>query len=84
MPKVTIYTQAYNPGEYLTQCVESVLSQTYTDFEWLLIDHGSTDNTREVIQSYAERDKRIVLRPGLVLWDGAALWNREIPDAPGF
>lgn len=60
MPKVTIYTQAYNPGEYLTQCVESVLSQTYTDFEWLLIDHGSTDNTREVIQSYAERDKRIV------------------------
>ncbi|WP_295734658.1 glycosyltransferase family 2 protein [uncultured Oscillibacter sp.] len=60
MPKVTIYTQAYNPGEYLTQCVESVLNQTYTDFEWILIDHGSTDNTREVIRSYAERDKRII------------------------
>lgn len=60
MPKVTIYTQAYNPGAYLEQCIESVLNQTYTDFEWLLIDHGSTDNTRETIRRYAERDKRIV------------------------
>ena len=60
MPKVTIYTQAYNPGAYLEQCIESVLNQTYGDFEWLLIDHGSTDNTREVIHRYAERDKRIV------------------------
>lgn len=60
MPKVTIYTQAYNPGAYLEQCAESVLNQTYGDFEWLLIDHGSTDNTREAIQRYAERDKRIV------------------------
>ena len=40
--------------------MESVLNQTYTDFEWILIDHGSTDNTREVIRSYAERDKRII------------------------
>lgn len=40
MPKVTIYTQAYNPGEYLVPCIENVLGQMYTDFEWLLVDHG--------------------------------------------
>lgn len=60
MPKVTIYTQAYNPGEYLVQCIESVLGQTYTDFEWILIDHGSTDDTPAIIDRYAEQDKRIV------------------------
>lgn len=60
MPKVTIYTQAYNPGKYLVQCIESVLGQTYTDFEWLLVDHGSTDDTPAIIDRYAEQDKRIV------------------------
>lgn len=60
MPKVTIYTQAYNPGGYLKQCIESVLGQTYQDFEWILIDHGSTDSTRAVIETYAEQDKRIL------------------------
>lgn len=60
MPKVTIYTQAYNPGPYLEQCIESVLNQTYTDFEWLLVDHGSTDDTPAIIDRYAEKDKRIV------------------------
>lgn len=60
MPKVTIYTQAYNPGEYLKPCIESVLGQTYTDFEWLLLNHGSTDNTQEIIERYAEKDKRII------------------------
>jgi len=60
MPKVAIYTQAYNPGEYLIPCIESVLGQTYTDFEWILIDHGSTDETPSVIDRYAEKDKRII------------------------
>lgn len=60
MPKVTIYTQAYNPGEFLKPCIESVLNQTYTDFEWLLVDHGSTDGTSTVIDDYAEKDSRII------------------------
>lgn len=60
MPKVTIYTQAYNPGEYLKPCIDSVLGQTFTDFEWILIDNGSTDETPAIIDYYAEKDHRII------------------------
>ena len=60
MPKVTIYTQAYNPGGYLKQCIESVLGQTYRDFEWILIDNASTDGTPALIDAYAEEDSRII------------------------
>lgn len=59
MPKVTIYTQVHNAGDWLDQCVSSVLSQTYTDFEYLLVDSGSTDGSTEKIKAYAERDPRI-------------------------
>lgn len=59
MPKVTVYTQVYNAGAWLEQCVSSVLSQTYTDFEYLLVDSASTDGSAEKIKAYAEQDARI-------------------------
>lgn len=58
-PLVTIFTQAYNVENYIRQCVESVLKQTCGNFEWILIDNGSTDTTREIIREYAKNDKRI-------------------------
>ena len=61
MPKITIYTQAYNTKSYLDQCVSSVLSQTYTDFEYLLLDNGCTDGSSEILEQYAKRDQRIHL-----------------------
>lgn len=56
---VTIYTQAYNVEPYIEQCIKSVLSQTYRNFEWLLIENGSTDGTRAIIQKYEQLDDRI-------------------------
>lgn len=56
---VSIYTQVYNGERYLEQCIESVLNQTYPFFEWFLIDNGSTDRTREIIQKYEKADSRI-------------------------
>lgn len=56
---ITIWTQAYNTEEYVRQCIESVLNQTYTDFEYILVDNGSTDRTGKIIDEYAARDKRI-------------------------
>lgn len=56
---VTIYTQAYNVEAYIAQCIESVLGQTYGEWEWILVENGSTDNTKAIIQAYEKRDTRI-------------------------
>ena len=56
---ITIWTQAYNTEKYIRQCIESVLNQTYTDFEYILVDNGSTDGTGKIIDEYAAKDDRI-------------------------
>src|SRR5512137_1413473 len=58
-PKVSVCMPTYNYGRYLAEAVESVISQTFKDFELLVIDDCSCDDTDEVMQSYAARDKRI-------------------------
>ncbi len=58
-PTVTVLMPAYNAGKYIGEAISSVLSQTFTDFELLIINDGSTDNTLEVINSF--HDRRIVV-----------------------
>jgi glycosyltransferase involved in cell wall biosynthesis len=50
----------YNQEKYLAETIESVLGQTYKDFEFLILDDGSTDNSARIIREYARRDDRIV------------------------
>lgn len=57
----TILTSSYNHKKDLKFAIESVLSQTYTNFEYHLIDDGSTDETFDIMYSYAKQDKRIIL-----------------------
>jgi glycosyltransferase involved in cell wall biosynthesis len=54
-PRITIITPNYNGGSYLSAALESVLSQNYPNLELMVFDGGSTDNSREIIQRYAER-----------------------------
>lgn len=61
MPAVSVITPAYNVAPYLTQTIESVLAQTFTDFELILVDDGSTDATAQIASDYARRDSRIRL-----------------------
>ncbi|NRB52432.1 MAG: glycosyltransferase [Saprospiraceae bacterium] len=54
---ITVYITNYNYGKYIRKAVESVLHQTMQDFELLIIDDGSTDNSRSIIESYSTYDK---------------------------
>ena len=49
----------YNSEQYLSKSIESILNQTYKDFEFLILDDGSTDNTPEIVKNYSKKDKRI-------------------------
>lgn len=52
LPKISIVTTSYNQGQYLAQCIESVLDQKYPNLEYLVVDGGSKDNSVEVIKKY--------------------------------
>lgn len=58
-PKLSVIVPVYKAEEYLHRCVDSILSQTFTDFEVLLIDDGSPDRSGEICDEYAKKDSRI-------------------------
>jgi len=58
MPLVSIIIPNYNNGQYLTDCLNSVKSQTVTDWECIIVDDGSTDASREIIEKFCNADKR--------------------------
>ncbi len=61
MSKVSVIMPVYNAEKYLGEAIESVLKQTYPDFELLLINDASTDRSKEICMEYAKKDDRIVL-----------------------
>lgn len=58
-PAVSVIVPAYNIEEWLGECVESILAQTFRDFELIIVDDGSTDRTAAVAARYAAQDKRV-------------------------
>jgi glycosyltransferase involved in cell wall biosynthesis len=52
---------AYNAEKYIGEAIESILNQTYKNFEFIIVDDASTDNTWRIIQKYAKKDKRIII-----------------------
>ena len=58
-PKISIISTVYNTGPYLRPAVESILAQTFTDFELLLVDDGSHDGSAAVCDALAQEDARI-------------------------
>jgi glycosyltransferase involved in cell wall biosynthesis len=60
-PLVSIITPFFNSGEFLAACIESVLAQTYSNWEYVLVNNQSTDNGRAIAERYARQDKRIRL-----------------------
>ncbi|HEY9177284.1 MAG TPA: glycosyltransferase family 2 protein [Flavipsychrobacter sp.] len=67
-PAITVLLPAYNAAEYIREAIDSVLNQTFTDFELLIINDGSTDNTENIIRQYSDARIRLHSQPntGLV------------------
>lgn len=63
-PKISVIVPVYNVERYLPKCIESILSQTFTDFELLLIDDGSTDTSGNICDAYAKTDNRVKVYHG--------------------
>ena len=57
--KLSVVVPVYNVEKYIDQCVSSILSQTFTDFELILVDDESPDNCPEICEQYAKKDKRV-------------------------
>ena len=58
-PKISVVMPVLNGEKYLAEAIESILNQTYQDFELIIVDDGSTDQTPEILRSYAQKDPRI-------------------------
>lgn len=58
---ISVVMPAYNTGKYIGEALESILNQTFQEFEIIVVDDGSTDNTVEVVRRYMEKDDRIRL-----------------------
>lgn len=61
MPQISIIVPVYNVEPYLGQCIDSILAQTFTDFELFLVDDGSTDGSGLICDEYAKRDSRVLV-----------------------
>jgi len=86
---IHIRTCAYNAEKTLERTINSVLCQTYQDFTYYILDNGSTDGTRAIVQAYAKRDRRIIPYYNKVnrdVFENPDFWNlsKNIPEGDSF
>lgn len=74
MPKLSVIVPVYNTEKYLRECIDSILAQTFTDFELILVDDGSTDGSGAICDEYAAKDPRIQV---IHQQNGGVTWARK-------
>jgi len=60
MPKISCIMPVYNTAEYLDEAIQSILHQSFSDFEFIISDDGSNDWSKEIIKKYTSQDSRII------------------------
>lgn len=75
---VSIVTPVYNGARFMRECIESALAQSYGDFEHVILDNASTDETRTIVESYARIDRRIRLYTNERTVPFVENWNRVL------
>lgn len=83
MPEISVIVPIYNSGKYLMPCLDSMLSQTFADFELICIDDFSEDNSSIILSQYAEKDKRVQVFHNEKHLGAAKTRNRGIGMAKG-
>ena len=78
--KISIITVSFNSAETIKDTIKSVLAQTYSDIEYIIVDGGSKDGTLDVIKRYADRIQRVVSEPDQGIYDAM---NKGIKLATG-
>jgi len=82
-PLVSVVMPAYNAEKYISEAIESILNQTFKDFEFIIINDGSTDSTPNIIDKYARLDKRIIVLNNEKNLNIAESRNRGVEIAKG-
>lgn len=57
--KISVIVPVYNVEKYLSRCIDSIISQTFSDFELILVDDGSTDSSGKICDEYGKKDGRV-------------------------
>ena len=77
-PLVSVVTPVYNGEKYLAECIESVLSQSYENWEYLIVNNCSTDGSPDIAKEYAKRDKRILVHHNTEFLPIIHNWNHAL------
>ncbi|GMU68313.1 MAG: hypothetical protein AMXMBFR59_40470 [Rhodanobacteraceae bacterium] len=77
-PLVSVVTPLHNTAQYLSECIESVLSQTYRNLRYVVVDNASTDGSTQIAESYARTDPRMTLRRFDTLIPQVPNYNRAL------
>lgn len=83
MPSVTVFIPTYNRAHFLSEAIDSVLGQTLSDFELLIVDDGSTDGTAALLERYRRRDARVRVERSEVNLGSPKTRNRGLDLASG-
>lgn len=77
-PLVSVVTPVYNGDKFLAECIESILGQTYSNWEYVIVNNGSKDHTLAIAQRYAQQDSRIRIHDNAAFLDLMPNWNHAM------
>lgn len=80
---ISIITPTYNHNSFIGECIESVLAQTHTDWEMIIIDDGSTDGTGEIVKRYKDKRIKYIRQDNMGVDRLAETYNRALSEAKG-
>ncbi len=79
-PLISIITPTYNHENFIGECIESVLAQTYPHWEQIIIDDGSTDRTGEIVAQYNDERIKYIRQDNIGIWRLRETYNRASGD----